>query len=96
LAGNSAFLLWQQIGEEFERRLKLPRALLAPYLHQVVANALESAAPANFTGPVARGDWQVVRAHLDSLHHRPDLLQAYRQYLEIAETSGHPVPENLL
>lgn len=96
LAGNSTFLLWQQIGNEFENRLGLPRALLAPYLHQVVANALATATPANFTGPVARGDWQVVKAHLDSLHCRPDLLQAYRQYLKIAETSGHPVPETLL
>lgn len=95
LAGNSTFLLWKQIGDEFERSLKLPRSLLAPFLHQVVANSSQFA-EANFTGPVARGDWDVVRAHLDSLGRRPELLQAYRQYLAIAEDTGHPVPKSLL
>jgi predicted short-subunit dehydrogenase-like oxidoreductase (DUF2520 family) len=95
LAGNSTFLLLQQIGYEFERTLKLPRALLEPYLHQVVANASHRPAT-GFTGPVARGDWQIVQAHLDSLHRRPDLLQAYRQYLELAKHNGHSLPETLL
>jgi predicted short-subunit dehydrogenase-like oxidoreductase (DUF2520 family) len=94
LAGNSTFLLWKQIGDEFERTLKLPRSLLSPFLHQVVANSSQFA-ETSFTGPVARGDWEVVKAHLDSLHRRPDLLQAYRQYLEIAEETGHQVPEDL-
>ncbi|MBX3020753.1 MAG: DUF2520 domain-containing protein [Bdellovibrionales bacterium] len=95
LAGNSTFLLWKQIGDEFERTLNLPRHLLAPFLHQVVANSSQFA-ETSFTGPVARGDWEVVKTHLESLARRPELLQAYRQYLEIAEHTGHPVPENLL
>src|SRR5262249_14418317 len=95
LAGNSTFLLLEQIGDEFEPSLKLPPALLTPCLHQVVANSSHYA-EADFTGPVARGDWEVVRAHLDSLHRRPDLLQAYRYYLEVAEHAGHAVPEELL
>jgi predicted short-subunit dehydrogenase-like oxidoreductase (DUF2520 family) len=95
LAGNSTFLLWQQIGDEFERNLGLPRGLLAPFLHQVVANSSRYN-EANFTGPVARGDWDVVKAHLDSLHQRPELLQAYKNYLQMAGQTGHPVPEALL
>lgn len=95
LAGNSTFLLWKQIGDEFERNLKLPRALLGPFLHQVVANSSRFA-ETSFTGPVARGDWEVVKAHLESLQQRPELLQAYRQYLEIAEETGHDIPESLL
>jgi predicted short-subunit dehydrogenase-like oxidoreductase (DUF2520 family) len=95
LAGNSTFLLWKTIGSAFENELSLPRELLAPFLHQVVTNSSSSDARA-FTGPVARGDWDVVRAHLDSLHRHPQLLQSYRTYLQLAKTSGAPVPEGVL
>lgn len=95
LAGNASFLLWKNIGDEFEKTLGLPRHLLMPFLHQVVANSSQDSR-GNFTGPVARGDWQTVRHHLDSLHSRPELLQAYRSYLELANSLGHPVPEAIL
>lgn len=95
LAGNSTFLLWKLIGDEFELSLKLPRHLLTPFLHKVVANSGVDS-QTGFTGPVARGDWDIVRTHLDSLSRQPELLQAYRRYLETANHTGHPVPETLL
>ena len=95
LAGNFSFLLWKNIGDEFEKTLGLPRSLLQPFLFQAVMNSAHPTA-ANFTGPVARGDWETVRRHLNSLHSRPDLLKAYRSYLELAKESGHRVPEALL
>ena len=94
LAGNSTFLLWKQVGDEFERTLNLPRALLSPFLHQVVANSSRFSA-VDFTGPVARGDWDVVRSHLQSLRFSPKLLEAYRHYLSAAESAGHTLPEAL-
>ncbi|MGE0528872.1 MAG: DUF2520 domain-containing protein [Bdellovibrionales bacterium] len=92
LAGNSTFLLWKQIGEEFESILHLPRSLLSPFLHQVVSNSSRFSM-ADFTGPVARGDWEVVKAHLQSLSQRPDLLEAYRTYLRLVESTGTRIPE---
>lgn len=95
LAGNSTFLLWKKIGSVFEQELALPRELLAPFLHQVVRNSNSSEASA-FTGPVARGDWDVVRAHLDSLHRDPMLLETYRTYLKLARAEGVAIPEGVL
>lgn len=94
LAGNSTFLLWKLIGDEFERSLDLPRGLLSPYLHQVVNNS-KTFNPNNFTGPVARGDWDVVRAHMNSLFHEPSLSEAYRTYLKLASGTGLQLPEEL-
>ena len=95
LAGNSTFLLWRTIVSAFENELRLPRDLMTPFLHQVVANSSSNDAQA-FTGPVAREDWDVVRSHLDSLHRHPELLQSYRVYLQLAKTFGAPIPKGLL
>lgn len=91
LAGNSAFLLWRRIGDEFESSLGLPRAVLNPFLHQVVHNA-GFGGRADFTGPVARQDWETVHAHLQALHPQPDLARAYYGFLQLAEAAGLPVP----
>lgn len=93
LAGNSVFLLWKNIGDEFGR-LGLPRELLAPFLHQVVHNATGSEPLRHFTGPVARGDWRAVRAHLDLL--KPEFREDYRNYLNRSKAAGRPVPQELL
>jgi predicted short-subunit dehydrogenase-like oxidoreductase (DUF2520 family) len=95
LAGNASFLMWKQVGDAFETKLNLPRGLLEPFLHQVVVNATHSAGN-SFTGPVARQDWGTVQSHLSSLNRSPELLQAYRNYLGLATSSGIKVPEALL
>ena len=95
LAGNSVFLLWKQIGDEFEQRLQLPRHLVAPFLHQVVENAVHHSESA-FTGPVARQDWTTVRSHLQSLDAIPDLKAAYQEYLKTANATGLEIPKEFL
>jgi predicted short-subunit dehydrogenase-like oxidoreductase (DUF2520 family) len=95
LAGNSTFMLWQKIGDQLEAQLGLPRDLLRPFLHQVVTNSSLSGEK-NFTGPVARGDWNTVRSHINSLANQPDLLSAYRNYLQLAKEEGFNPPEDLL
>lgn len=96
LAGNSTQHLWSAIGEEFER-IGLPRQLLAPYLHQVVENSVGRAGAANnLTGPVARGDWAVVRGNLRALAGRADLLEAYQSFLRQARTRSINVPGDLI
>ncbi len=95
LAGNSTFLLWQRIGDEFEQSLNLPRELLSPFLHQVVTNSRVNH-PSALTGPLARGDWQVVRTHLEALAKVSDLHKAYNAYLELAAHFGLKPPEGSL
>jgi predicted short-subunit dehydrogenase-like oxidoreductase (DUF2520 family) len=94
LAGNSSFLLWQEIGARFAE-LGLKPELLAPFLHQVVEAATHSNGAAGFTGPVARGDWQTVSRHLQALDQQA-LENSYRSYLHLARQVGHPIPEELL
>jgi len=93
LAGNSVFLLWQNIADELQKRCGLPREILEPYLHQVVNNM---GSRANLTGPVARGDWQRTAQHLRELSDRPDLLNAYANFLRQAKSEGIDVPRELL
>lgn len=96
LAANFSYLLWHQIGNEFEKTLGLPRSLTSALLHQVVDNSAENRT-GGFTGPVARQDWQVVCEHLGALNReRPVLLAAYRDYLALAQRTGHFIPEELI
>jgi predicted short-subunit dehydrogenase-like oxidoreductase (DUF2520 family) len=95
LAGNSTYLLWQQIALEWQNSLGLPTDVLRPFLQQVLTNALDLDTAA-FTGPVARGDWPVVQNHLKALRSHPELEQAYQAYLRLADCTHHPVPKELL
>lgn len=95
LAGNSTYLLWNKIGDQFEQKLNLPRSILSPFLHQVVANA-SSKGEKNFTGPVARGDWSTVQTHLSALKNHPDLHHAYEAYLHLCQDAGIALPRELL
>ncbi len=95
LAGNSAFLLWQQIGDVFEKQLSLPRQLLTPFLQQVVVNSSYGDRQ-DLTGPVVREDWQTVASHLDALEKNPPLRDAYKMYLGLAGQEGISVPKDLL
>lgn len=96
LAGNSTFLLWQKIAAQFRDELALPAEVLAPFLNQVVTNALAPEARGMATGPVARQDWDMVRAHLSSLRDHPSLAAAYRDFLNQAASGGQKIPEALL
>jgi predicted short-subunit dehydrogenase-like oxidoreductase (DUF2520 family) len=96
LAGNSTFLLWSKIGDEFEETLGLPREILESFLKQAATNALHNRGAHGLAGPVARGDWTTVGKHLESLERNERLLKAYRGYLNLAQESGAKIPEDLL
>jgi len=93
LAGNSTFLLWQDIGHEMSR-LGLPPSVLAPFLHQVVKNATDLSKD-GFTGPVARGDWTTVARHAQALKDS-GLEASYKAYLRMARSKGYDIPEDML
>jgi predicted short-subunit dehydrogenase-like oxidoreductase (DUF2520 family) len=57
-----------------------PSAVLGPLASGAVANARERGAAATLTGPVVRGDVDVVRRHLAALQERaPQLVTDYRK-----------------
>lgn len=60
-------------------QVEVPERLLAPLLSAALDNALRYGDKA-LTGPVARGDAQTVRTHLDELRRTaPDVVTAYRE-----------------
>lgn len=95
VAANATSALWQRIGDAFEHELALPRTLLSPLLHQGVDNSLRAPHTA-LTGPLARGDWEVVRRHFTALAQDPDLRSMYQSFVHIAHRRGHIIPEEFL
>lgn len=67
-------------------QVDVPERLLAPLLSAALDNALRYGDKA-LTGPVARGDAQTVRAHLDELERTaPEVVTVYR---ELARRTAH-------
>ena len=60
-----------------------PQRLLAPLLSASLDNALRLG-DKGLTGPVARGDGEVIRKHLDALQERPSTQNAYRALARLA------------
>ena len=63
--------------------MESPQRLLAPLLSASLDNALRLG-DKGLTGPVARGDAEVIRKHLDALRERPSSQNAYRALARLA------------
>jgi len=74
---NEAASLLAQSGMES------PQRILAPLLSASLDNALRLG-DKGLTGPVARGDCEVIRKHLDALQDRPSSQSAYRALARLA------------
>lgn len=74
---NEAVSLLTQTGMEN------PERLLAPLLSASLDNALRLG-DKSLTGPVARGDCEVIRKNLDALQERPSTQNAYRALARLA------------
>jgi hypothetical protein len=83
LGGNFTTLLWAKVFEDFEGRLGLPRALLGPYLEQVVRNTAAAGRGA-LTGAFARGDRGTVARDLAALEGDP-YAAVYRSFAALFE-----------
>jgi predicted short-subunit dehydrogenase-like oxidoreductase (DUF2520 family) len=66
LSGGMTAVLWREFFAAMEARFGAPRASLASYPRRIVENVLASSDGA-LTGPVARGDTETIRSHLDAL-----------------------------
>jgi predicted short-subunit dehydrogenase-like oxidoreductase (DUF2520 family) len=61
-----------------------PPAALIPLMHRTIENGFE------LTGPIARGDWQTVEAHLSAIRqHAPELERMYRALADQTRPSRH-------
>jgi predicted short-subunit dehydrogenase-like oxidoreductase (DUF2520 family) len=73
-AFTSGFLvtLWR-VGSSLAERCGAPPEALVPLMRRTIDNGFE------LTGPIARGDWSTVEAHLDAIREvRPELESLYR------------------
>jgi predicted short-subunit dehydrogenase-like oxidoreductase (DUF2520 family) len=76
IASNYLVTLYRSASRLFEDAGAPPEALV-PLMTRTIENGFE------LTGPIARGDWSVVEAHLGALHDaRPELEPMYRVLAE--------------
>jgi predicted short-subunit dehydrogenase-like oxidoreductase (DUF2520 family) len=79
IASNYLVTLHRAATELFQRADAPPEALL-PLMQRVIDNGFE------LTGPIARGDWNTVEAHLAAIRqHAPELES---MYLALARQTG--------
>ena len=83
LAGNFTTLLWSKAFGDFERRLGLPREALLPFLERTCKNT-STAGRSALTGPLARGDAETVKRHLQTLEGDP-YARVYRAFAEVLD-----------
>jgi predicted short-subunit dehydrogenase-like oxidoreductase (DUF2520 family) len=91
IASNYLVTLYLAAAGLFEEAGAPPRALV-PLMRRTIENGFE------LTGPIARGDWETVDAHLVALREaRVELDDVYRVLAEAtAELAGHPLPADRL
>jgi predicted short-subunit dehydrogenase-like oxidoreductase (DUF2520 family) len=76
IASNYLVTLYRASAKLFADAGAPPEALV-PLMRRTIENGFE------LTGPIARGDWETVAAHLDALHdQRPELEPVYRVLAE--------------
>jgi predicted short-subunit dehydrogenase-like oxidoreductase (DUF2520 family) len=76
IASNYLVTLYRAAARLFADAGAPPEALV-PLMRRTIENGFE------LTGPIARGDWETVAAHLDALHEqRPELEPVYRVLAE--------------
>ena len=77
VASNFLVTLYRSASRLFEQAGAPPEALV-PLMRRTIENGFE------LTGPIARGDWATVDAHLAAIHSRaPELEPMYRALAEI-------------
>ena len=80
IASNYLVTLYRAAAELFEDAGAPPEALV-PLMRRTIENGFE------LTGPIARGDWETVAAHVAALHEQhPELEPVYRVLAEATAT----------
>jgi predicted short-subunit dehydrogenase-like oxidoreductase (DUF2520 family) len=77
IASNYLVTLYRSASRLFEDA-GAPAEALVPLMTRTIENGFQ------LTGPIARGDWSVVEAHIDALHEaRPEIEPMYRALAEV-------------
>jgi predicted short-subunit dehydrogenase-like oxidoreductase (DUF2520 family) len=85
IAGNYLVTLYRTAARLFEEVGAPPEALI-PFMQRTIENGFV------LTGPIARGDWQTVEAHLRALEERaPDVAPLYRALAEATRPLAEPI-----
>jgi predicted short-subunit dehydrogenase-like oxidoreductase (DUF2520 family) len=80
VASNFLVTLYRSASLLFERAGAPPEALI-PLMRRTIDNGFD------LTGPIARGDWSTVNAHLSAIHDElPDLEPLYRALVQATKT----------
>ncbi len=76
---------------------EIAEPMLVQFAAETLTNFAERGAQSALTGPVSRGDWDVVRKHLDALaHHHPEAVPVYKDLLlSMARLAKRSLPEDL-
>jgi len=82
LAGGFTAVLWRDFFAAMAAQFGAPREALASYPRRIIENVLASTDGA-LTGPVARGDTETIRAHLDALR-GSSLANVYQAFIAAA------------
>ena len=76
IGGNFLVTLWR-VATRLLEEVEAPPEAIVPLMARTIENGFD------LTGPIARGDWTTVEAHLEALADRdPDLLPLYRALAE--------------
>lgn len=85
LSNNFTSILWKKVYSEFQKTLHLPTEALRPYLMKTFENIAQDP-KASMTGPLVRGDFEVIQKNIDSLRN-DNFLKVYKSFVEIMNPS---------
>lgn len=87
MAGNLSCLLWQRMFAAFEKDFGFDAKIGLPYMQQQAEN-LESDYKAALTGPLARGDQETIKKHLNVLAQEPQWQAVYQAFVTAYQQQG--------
>lgn len=79
MAGNFSQMLWKGVSDRFGRQFELSAETIHPYLRQLVSNFVHAPGTA-LTGPLARGDVEIIERNLNALEGDP-MQNLYRAFV---------------
>ncbi len=89
-SGNFTVLLWNNMFQQFQEKLNIPKEAALPYLQQITKNLMNENSGA-FTGPFQRNDQSTIDKNYHALKDDPyqKVYKAFMDIFNITEGSNH-------